>query len=416
MTQTVDPFDELAALFLTEADEPRTVDRDGRCTTVELVVVGHPPVRAGLWLTPYADARAREGGPTALLRLDSDEPSIQILQPPEALVKMSAGPAGYSTIRDAVGDLARAGVGMWVVRPASDVAPSELLEAGADRITILSSADEAAIVGAYQRLKDLVEAAEQSGVALPSLGLAVLGADRQAAQRMRQRLNRTTSTFLEIQLPLVACVQRMDAAIRAEDFPRLADEPAPSLASVLGWIRDASLSAQPLAASRVSTIEPDRGGNQCRRPSSVKIAPKPSVEVEPKDPDSSTEPDAHGAPITLARYVPGLTPLPVRCPGHERLELGVDSAGRLHVLAREAQLRDLYAVEAWANAHRELIARACTDQWIDTTAIPVRHVFTDEPASLADLHGCELRLHVLAPVTVAGRRGWYAAPLNALVR
>ena len=106
----------------------------------------------------------------------------------------------------------------------------------------------------------------------------------------------------------------------------------------------------------------------------------------------------------------------MRCPGHERLELGVDSAGRLHVLAREAQLRDLYAVEAWTNAHRELIARACADHWIDTTAIPVRHVFTDEPASLADLHGCDLRLHVLAPVTVAGRRGWYAAPLNALVR
>ena len=41
MTQTVDPFDELAALFLTEADEPPTIDRDGRCTTVELVVVGH---------------------------------------------------------------------------------------------------------------------------------------------------------------------------------------------------------------------------------------------------------------------------------------------------------------------------------------------------------------------------------------
>ncbi|MCH8342458.1 MAG: hypothetical protein IH983_00535 [Planctomycetes bacterium] len=41
MTQTVDPFDELAALFLTEAEEPRPVDRDGHCSTVELVVVGY---------------------------------------------------------------------------------------------------------------------------------------------------------------------------------------------------------------------------------------------------------------------------------------------------------------------------------------------------------------------------------------
>jgi len=40
-------------------------------------------------------------------------------------------------------------------------------------------------------------------------------------------------------------------------------------------------------------------------------------------------------------------------------------------------------------------------------------VFTDRPASLADLHGCDLRLHLLTPITVDGRRGWYHAPLNA---
>ena len=31
---------------------------------------------------------------------------------------------------------------------------------------------------------------------------------------------------------------------------------------------------------------------------------------------------------------------------------------------------------------------------------------------LANLHGADLRLHVLAPVDVEGRRGWYSAPLN----
>ncbi len=40
------------------------------------------------------------------------------------------------------------------------------------------------------------------------------------------------------------------------------------------------------------------------------------------------------------------------------------------------------------------------------------HLFSDQPARLADLHGTGLQLHVLAPVTVEGRQGWYTAPLN----
>ncbi|MHC4273568.1 MAG: hypothetical protein ACYSUR_07850, partial [Planctomycetota bacterium] len=90
--------------------------------------------------------------------------------------------------------------------------------------------------------------------------------------------------------------------------------------------------------------------------------------------------------------------------------------GRLHVIARHEQLRELHIVEAWARAHRELIARACPEHWIDPAAGTVCHVFTDEPAAVADLHGSALRLHVLAPVFVDGRQGWYAAPLNAAIR
>ncbi len=59
MTRTKDPFDELAAMFLTEADEAEASDpqRDSALAVmIELLVVAHLPVRGGLWLTPYADA------------------------------------------------------------------------------------------------------------------------------------------------------------------------------------------------------------------------------------------------------------------------------------------------------------------------------------------------------------------------
>ena len=148
----------------------------------------------------------------------------------------------------------------------------------------------------------------------------------------------------------------------------------------------------------------------------VKLPPKPAVEIEPKTPAGSGEPDARGAPVALAAYVEDLTPLDVRCPGHERLEIGVDVAGRLHVIAREVHMRHLQVVESWAAAHRELIEKACPGHWIDPAGKTICHVFTAEPVTLADLHGSALRLHVLAPVTVDGKRGWYGAPLNAAVR
>ena len=148
----------------------------------------------------------------------------------------------------------------------------------------------------------------------------------------------------------------------------------------------------------------------------AKIAPNPTFEVEPKEPAApASEPGESGRPASLARFIEGLTPLPVRCPGHERLELAVDQAGRLHVIALEPHLRELPVVRSWARSHRELIGMACRGELIDPAAEAVCHVVSDRPALLADLHGSDLRLHVLAPVTVEGKQGWYAAPLNAEV-
>ncbi len=146
----------------------------------------------------------------------------------------------------------------------------------------------------------------------------------------------------------------------------------------------------------------------------ARIAPDPTYEVEPKQSATgATEPGESGRPSPLSRFIEGLKPLPVRCPGHERLELAVDQAGTLHLIALEPHLRELPVVRSWARAHRELIGMACRGQLIDPAAEAVCHVVSDRPASLADLHGSDLRLHVLAPVTVEGKQGWYAAPLNA---
>ena len=67
MTDRADPFEELAALFLTEPDVAAQ-SQAAADPAIELIVVGSLSVRASLWLVPYANTVARELGPTALVR------------------------------------------------------------------------------------------------------------------------------------------------------------------------------------------------------------------------------------------------------------------------------------------------------------------------------------------------------------
>jgi hypothetical protein len=152
-------------------------------------------------------------------------------------------------------------------------------------------------------------------------------------------------------------------------------------------------------------------------PHAVKLPPKVVIEVENKRPGgegATIEPDDRGQAMPLARFVAGLSPLPVRAPGHERIEIAVDADGVLHLLAREIALRELPVVERWVHAHRELIAMACPQHRFDPAGRTLCHVFASEPISVADLHASNLRLHVLAPVSVGDKTAWYAAPLNVV--
>ena len=528
MTQPSDPFDELAAMFLTEPDADEAHAGGGRKgTTVELLAVGHLPVRGGLWLTPYADAVAREAGPTALLRLDGEETSLQLLRGESDMLSTLVQQQPQPTLPETIQGLATS-VNAWIVRPPADCGPAEMIRADADRITILSSADEAAVVAAYQLVKGLSDAATRIPHPLPEIALAVLGADSASAASVLDRLRRTTMECLGVDVDLVMCLTRMDAGIRSAGFLRFAGCPAPDLGDLVQWIDrqpaddkgeeediatagdlpheilemgeaiDDAADAAPvvpkrrrrirplrmmprvpgppshsmptraapptppttppsppspletseairetieelgrverLLAGRARQVEPKQaeevpepaeagtpgagaeagvmGIPGTRHAGRIKLIPTPDLSWEPKTPGKATEPDRDGLPIALAEHIAGLTILPVRCPSHERIEIALDRQGMMHLLGREDSLREMRFVETWAKAHRELISMACREHNIDPAGKSICHVFTDAPVSLADLHATHHRLHVLAPVDVDGKRGWYAAPLN----
>lgn len=570
MSRAIDPFDELAAMFLTapQAKAPTAVVNGGAPSKavpgrglgaersssrhashepeIELLIVGHLPVRAGLWLTPYADAVGRHRGATALLRLDSDEPTLHLLR---AAGKAEAGTT-RPMLKPTLLDLASV-VDCWIVRAPAGTGMEQCAALPVDRITILTSGDEAAIFAAYQIIKDLAQAGakdESQGLesalrAIPRVGLAVVGVDQQTAIGVVERVNRTTVSFLGVEVSLAMFLPRMDPGIKSTQFLTFADQSCPTLAEVTSWLAQAKalavtmLEPSPIAgklhadrgdarvsdaaqilgesellagvpqvivpprskprsdrseifqpsddlddvalspstahpspdapwsaAPRAAAINPigfrttpaksappprpvvvvpltkspqpftnwapvpgiaglpraapppqspaTQPANGHGAPKPVKLAPKPAINYEIKHPSTALEPVADGKPVLLSTYVEGLTTLPVHSPGHERVELAVDAAGRLHLLGREQTLREMRLVESWARAHRELIAMACPQHPIDQGAKAVCHIFSAEPVALADLHGADLRLHVLAPVQVNGHTAWYAAQLN----
>jgi hypothetical protein len=476
MTQTVDPFDELTSMFMTEGDAPparaagATTSGDATApgatrAATELLVLGHLPVRAGLWVTPYADALARREGPTALVRLDGDEPMVQVLRGDAESSRLPTATETRS-LRETILHLGRA-IRMWIVRPSSRLESHELIGV-ADRITILSSADQASLVNTYRLVKDLVVTSELTGSgttadasadAGPSLGLAIVGRDEEAARGIAGQIRRTAREHLAVEVPMVLSLPRIDASIQASALRSFPGQARPTLDAVIGWIEEArthGVAPTPVAPEAPAAPAPmpphllkiSHTVAPAPPPSAAPPAPAPpappdapveapapplievaggvnartiplgtraTMQVEPKRPAAALEPDDNGEPIPLARHA-GLTPMAVRCPGHERVELGHDAHGRVHLLGREDELREMMVVETWARAHRELLAMACPAARIDASCHVACHVFTEEPVRVADLHGSRVHLHVLAPVEVDGRRAWYAAPLNRPAR
>ncbi len=414
-------LDELTALFLTSSTpashtgEPHAVKKPIK----ELLITGHMPVRGNLWVAPYADAIGARFGCCALVTMsDPDELSLQVLYGDVA--QTIRGGSARQTI-----DTLSSTVNTWLIRPSTPVDLSSIVTSGADRITILTGTDGIAVVAAYKLIKDLSVAADEEGIPLDDIGVVVVGADEDAAREMVRRLNHTASSFLKGNVQLRMWIDKMDAGTHCTQHITIDGEACPSARDVFKWIDQAHTTAdyerpyQPNANDRATdeqcNVMPEVTP-QIQAPSnsshshdrsypSAKLHPKVNNETEA----SSSSPRPEGL---LASNIAGLTPLSPRCPGHESIELAVDANGTVHLLGQEQCLREIRIVKAWVKSHASLIAMACSEHTIRSEQEMICHIFSATPASLADLHGTGLRLHVLAPVTVGEQTAWYVAPLN----
>ena len=128
----------------------------------------------------------------------------------------------------------------------------------------------------------------------------------------------------------------------------------------------------------------------------------------------------------LASYLSqaGVVSLTARCPQHPEVELVLDEAGGLHLLARhqiaagESVADTLYALldaRGWVDQHVSLLSLTQKQLRFDMQIRPVVHLFTDDArGGAAMVANCArfVKLHLLAQVSVGKDTAYYCTKLN----
>jgi hypothetical protein len=409
---TGDAYDALTDLFLgpgnggpkgagAVATPDRPASRPAGRAPVEGLILGHLPVMASAWVMQYARSLAGASGAVAILRIRAGEVALELAggAPPA-----EAAPDLATAIATAA-PLARA----WLVQV--DESAERLLASsgGLDTLTLLTGADEAAIVSAYQALKDML--APGSG---PEVRLAIMGAAPDKGAQSAERIARTAGAFLGRKISVVACVSKIGPGRPATLFRAPLEGDANAvLEGALRSIRaprpahglrpQVTVSAPPIPLEP----QPTPASTPARAPTPARQASSPPMRPEPP------------AQRSLAQHLPGLVPLGFVCPYAPTIELALDDTGGMHLLAGadagpNEGLAGMMAVSTWAIQHERLIelASAGVGRALDPTAPVTQHLFTADARRVRALLDAPIRLHLIAPVTVDGRRGWFCTELN----
>lgn len=416
---TLDPptaaeYDALADLFLGEGEPapgvaaPAPSDRrpprsapfeeptdNERAAPVEGLIIGHLPVLASAWITQYARHAAEQlDGWVGVIRLRGGQASVELVAPPAA--GTSRVPSAQQSLSAAV-QAAAPLVARWLIR-ADELTEHQLVETGGvGAVTLLTGSDEAAVVASYRTIKLLAERSD--GDRNPALGVAVMGSTEDVARQAAARLARTVHAYLGLEVPLTACVARIGPARRVTLFRGELDGPAETrLPSLVEAIRSSSRAE----------------GSPARAPLD-RSASVPGASV-PTASETIAGADSMPQPKSLSGLLRGVRALPARCPVAPFVEVAVDEAGRVHLLAdRDASGPDavdqLVAAGGWAAVNRDWVALAAGTAATDPSP-PVLHLFTSDAPGARRLLDADVRVHLLVRASIAGRSEAVCRPLN----
>ncbi|MEX2672179.1 MAG: hypothetical protein WD294_08735 [Phycisphaeraceae bacterium] len=438
-------LDELAALFLTPAPpsatatpppaakpaaprpEQRSASPNATATAVpqphspavEAVMLGHLPGFASPWITQYAHILTqREQGDVAIAHVDDDEdaqPGVRLemvqlgdqTDPPPPLKlhaetleqAIAAIVPEVSTVLVVVTDPERPRIRRWLEHVSC--------------WTLISGADETAIVGAYRLLKALRQSPFAASVDPPRVQLALMGSDDEVAAAAVARLARATAKHLDITPTLAASRKRLEPARRHPIWQ--VDQLEDALPRLLQALEQATPSPAPINYNGNGTAAPSTSNGHAAPTTD------PPTEAPPKPPRAeATQADARKDEETagMSTYLENnAIALAARCPRCASVELAVDAAGQLHLMRvvndatpADAALRELIETRAWAVEHAAVLALTLPNRTLNPALQPRLHLFSAEPAPLLERlahasHPAQqlLALHLLKPVELAGQ-------------
>ncbi len=389
MSPSSEQYAQIAALFTTAEDAAVQ-------TTVELLIPAHLPVQGGLWLVPYA-GRAADEGNTMLVRMHDE--TIDFASIGNMRVELESC-RSIETILSNIDSP----VSHWIFQPPSDGDAVSLLHGDPDIITLLSGADQAAVVSAYRLLKSFVTASKDQD-SLPPIRIVIVGAEERAANDASSRIVQTAKHQLGITVEVGHPLPAMGSQSKVQSqcsIPR-----SSNLIDLLSRLR-ASVAPED-SLETTERVLPEFPVEEVEDKTTPLIMEESEQDVLIEE---AAVKEVIACESKLSSYVDGLLSIKPRCPEHMDIELALDGEGNIHVLAHAESFRETTIVAAWASKHRELIRMACGGIELNATGDVIQHFFTDDPVSVAELHGTGVKLHLLTEVQTGGTCVPFSTQLN----
>ncbi len=353
---------------------------------LEALILGHLPILGTAWIAGYAQLlAARLGTPVALAKLRGGYLTIDAFG-----LDTRAGepkPSLQSELPDAI-RLLRDRSARWLLCTDATDEPLLVTHARPDGVTMLTSADDAAVVGSYQAIKGLLDAppGQPTWPDTADLTIALAGSAPERARISGDKLRSAVRTFLGRTVHVEVCPQRIGPTPCEPLFSGAWQGTPVQLAALL---RTPAPAPAPVAPS---TTEPDEPvAIRPQAPGRGSHIPAPPAAPSPDRPKAAGR-------ASMSAYIDGLSGIHISCPYAPSIELAMDHAGLLHLVSDVQGLSSLHRVAAWAKAHDQLIRAAIPSL---ATSDPVCHVVSEDAASLRPLIESDLRVHLV----IRGRAG-----------
>lgn len=401
---------------------------------VEGIILGHLPVLASAWVAQYARYVAdQHNTPVGLLRVQGGQTWIDMAYPMRGSPVPALSGHSHQDARAALQE-ARALTARWLVRVDEPSEGDLLGTPQLSAVTLLTGADDAAVVSSYRTMKSLCPITPEPDLhpglrfavsgrpataepRRPAFRLAIMGADDQKSAQAEAKLRRAALTFLDREVEPTVRVGKIGTCSLRPLFRGPASVSLNELLQIITVPRN--LNGAPHAAVVSAPAVRSAPVGSWAAPEVIKFVkpvPSPAHVVAPK---AST-------PVSAAALITGLVRLATTCPYAPLVELAAGTQGELHLLTSTpgtlgavgvelgSAVQQLLTAAAWAQEHGSLLAAAFPALTPAPSSLggPVLHILTTAAPPARGLIDTGIRLHLVSTVTVRDETARVCSDLN----